>query len=145
MVVSHVTEAPIPTQISDGGDDYDHEGHHDENCPDIQLPGDSDGTCVLDDHCSKVTCTSPPDSTGSFSHMVLAVQAYGCGHQPVKAKVSLESSSVKWSHTFKDGEKTAMPDSLKPPDVPADVKIFLEVELKKNGGKVHFKVQKSCI
>ena len=139
MVESHATELPIPTMA--GGDDYEHKGSHDENCPDIQLPDGSDGTCVLDDHCSKVTCTSPPDSTGPFNHMVLTVQAYGCGHQPMKAEVSLKSSSAKWSHTFKDGERAEMPHSMKPPDVPVDVKIFLEVELKKNGGKVHFKVQ----
>ncbi|XP_020614797.1 uncharacterized protein LOC110052948 isoform X1 [Orbicella faveolata] len=128
----HVTVFPTP--MISGGDE--------EDCPDIQLPDGSDGTCYLDNHCSKVTCLSPPDSTGPFSHMVLTVQAYGCHHQPVKAKVSLESSSVKWSHTFKDGEKATMPDNMKPPDVPADMKIFLEMELKKNGGKVHFKVQK---
>lgn len=103
-------------------------------------PMNDNGTCVFSDHCSKVVCTSPPDvDTGPISHM--AVQALVC-NQSVKANVSLESSSVKWSHTFKDGEKATMPDNMKPPDVPADMKIFLEMELKKNGGKVHFKVQK---
>lgn len=117
-------------------------GGDDEDCPDIQLPDGSDGTCYLDNHCSKVTCIAPPDNTGPFSHEELTVQAYGCHHQPVKAKVSFESSSMKWSHTFEDGEKAAMPDGMKPPDVPVDMKILLEVELKKNGSKVHFKVQK---
>lgn len=131
MVEGHVTVSPT-TMIS-GGDE--------EDCPDIQLPDGSDGTCILDEQCSKVICTSPPDSTGPFSHMELTVQAYGCCHQPVKAKVSLDSSSVKWSHTFKDGEKVALPNARKPPEA-ADEDIFLEVELTKNGGDVHFKVQK---
>ena len=116
-------------------------GGDEEDCPDIQLPDGGDGTCHLDNHCSKVTCIAPPDSTGPFSHVVWTIQAYGCRRQPVKVKVSLESSSMKWSHTFQDGEKATMPDSMKPPDVPVDMKILLEVELKKNGGKVHFKVQ----
>ena len=132
MVESHVTVFPTP--MIAGGDE--------ENCSDIQSPDNSGGTCVFDDHCSKVICTSPPDSTGPFSHMNLTVQAYGCHHQPMKAKVGFKSSSVNWLHTFKDGEKVALPDAMKPPDVPADMKIFLEVELKKNADKVHFKVQK---
>lgn len=137
-----MTEASSPTKHSStNGVDYHKEDHHEENCPDIELPDDSDDTCVLGDHCSKVTCASPPDSTGPFSHMVLTVQAYGC-RQPVKATVTMESSqstSVKWSHKFKDGEKAALP--MKPPEAADDIKIFLKVELKKNGGKVHFKVQ----
>ena len=132
MVESHVTVFPTP--MVSGGDGGD--------CPDIHLPDGSDGTCVLDDHCSKVICTSPPDSVGPFSHMDLTVQAFACRHQPVEAKVSLDSSSVKWSHTFKDGEKVPLPNAMIPPDASADLKIFLEAELTNYGGNVHFKVQK---
>ena len=120
--------------MTSGGDEGD--------CPDIQLPDGSGGTCVLDEQCSKVICTSPPDSTGPFGHMDLTVQAYRCRHQPVKAKVSLDSSSVKWSNTFKDGEKVALPNAMKPPEAPAGLKIFLEAELTRTGSNVHFKVQK---
>lgn len=104
-------------------------------------PMNDNGTCVFSDHCSKVVCTSPPDvDTGPISHM--AVQALVC-NQSVKANVSLESSSVKWSHTFKDGEKVALPDAMKPSDAPASMKQFLIVELEKHGPyntDVHFKV-----
>lgn len=124
----------FPTPMISGGDGAD--------CPDIQLPDNSGGTCVLDYQCSKVICMSPPDSTGPFSHMDLTVQAYGCPHQPVEAKVSLDSSSERWSHTFKDGEKVVLPNAMKPPEAPAELKVFLEAELTKNGSKVHFKVQK---
>lgn len=71
--------------------------------------------------------------------MVLTVQAYGC-RQPVKAIVTLESpqlTPVKFSHTFKDDKKVALPN---PPGAPVNMTQFLMVELKKNGDKVHFKV-----
>ncbi|KAL9978961.1 hypothetical protein ACROYT_G016546 [Oculina patagonica] len=114
--------------------------HHQENCPDIQLPAGSNGTCVLSDNCSKVTCTAPPDSTGPFGHMVLAVQAHGC-RQPLTATVTLQSyrNSMKWSHTFEDGEKAVLP--MPTPAGPPDVKVFLQAELEKNGDKIHFKLE----
>ena len=125
---------------------HNHEGDHQDICPVIRLPDDDNGTCILSDHCSKVTCTSPPDSTGPFGHMVLTVQTYGC-RQPLQATVNLESytdkesvtSGMKWSHTFEDGEKAELPIAL--PDAPANMKVFLKAELKKNGGNIHFKVQ----
>ncbi|KAL9965762.1 hypothetical protein ACROYT_G029606 [Oculina patagonica] len=123
---------------------HSHHGEHQDNCPDIQLPDGSEGTCEHSDHCSKVICTAPPDSIGPFGHQVLTVQVYGC-HQPVKATVHTESSiagdssnsGTEWSHTFKDGEKAALPTL---PGAPANVKVFLKVELKKNGGFVHLKL-----
>ena len=112
-----------------------------ENCPNLLSLVNDNGTCVFSDHCSKVECTSPPDiNTGQIKHM--AVQALVC-NQSVKANVSLESSSVKWSHTFKDGEKVALPDALKPSDAPSSVKQFLKVELARDDPYtpyVHFKV-----
>ena len=94
----------------------------------VSLVNDN-GTCVFSDHCSKVVCTSPPDiNTGQIRHM--AVQALVC-NQSVKANVSLESSSLKWSHTFKDGEKVALPEGLKPSDAPPNLKQLLKVELVK--------------
>ena len=109
-----------------------------EYCPNMHSLTNDNGTCVFSDHCSKVACTSPPDDdSGPISHM--SVQALIC-NQSVKANVSLESSSVKWSHTFKDGEKVALPDAMKPSDVQDYVKQFLIVELTKNGPYVHFKV-----
>lgn len=71
--------------------------------------------------------------------MILAVQANGC-RQPLTATVNLDSSqlSLKWSHTFKDGEKAELPMNTSA-GLP-DVKVFLQAELEKNGGKVHFKV-----
>ena len=113
--------------------------HKQENCPGIQLPDGSNGTCVFSDQCSKVTCTAPPDSTGPFGHMVLAVQANKC-RQPLTATVTLDSSqlSLKWSHTFEDGEKAALP--IPTPAGPADMKVFLKAELENKDGKVHFKV-----
>ena len=112
-----------------------------ENCPNMLSLANDNGTCVFSDHCSKVVCTSPPDiNTGQIRHM--AVQALVC-NQSVKANVSLESSSLKWSHTFKDGEKVALPEGLKPSDAPPSLKQFLKVELVKQDPftpYVHFKV-----
>lgn len=64
----------------------------------------------------------------------------------MKAEVHLQSevqsgdtqSGMAWSHTFKDGEKAELP--MAPPEAPPGMKIFLKVELKKNGGNTHFKV-----
>lgn len=114
-----------------------------ENCPNMLSIVSDNGTCVFSDGCSKVVCTSPPDvDTGPIS--LMAVQALLC-NQSVKANVSLESSSVKWSHTFKDGEKVVLPDAMKPSDAPASMKQFLRVELRKHDPYnpymyVHFKV-----
>ena len=111
-----------------------------ENCPNMLTIMNDNGTCVFSDGCSKVECTSPPDDTGPISHM--AVQALLC-NQSVKANVSLESSSVKWLHTFKDGEKVALPDAMKPSDAPGSLKQFLIVELEKRSpynSYAHFKV-----
>lgn len=110
-----------------------------DKCPDFQLPDGNVGTCALSDDCNKVTCTVPPESDlpNLFGFDVLTVQAYGC-RQSVKATVNFESSQgvTKWSHTFEDGEKAALPATPAP-----NLKILLKVELKKNGSKVHFKVQ----
>ena len=108
-----------------------------EYCPNMLPLVNDNGTCVFSDYCSKVVCTAPPDNTGPFSHM--AVQALAC-NQSVKANVSLESPSVKWSHTFKDGEKVALPDAMKPDDAPSSMKQFLIVQLRKNGPYFHFTV-----
>ena len=108
------------------------------DCADIQPPDWSNGTCVFSDReCSKVTCTSPPDSTGPFGHMVMTVQAYGC-HQPLRATVTVETfrTPMKWSHTFEDSEEAPLPIHAGP----VNVKLSLQVELKKAGGKIHFKV-----
>ena len=109
------------------------------DCAGIQPPDGSNGTCVFGDQCSKVTCTSPPDSTGPFGHMVMTVQAYGC-HQPLRTTVTMETfrTPMKWSHTFKDGEQSPLPIPV--PAGPVNVTVFLLVELKKAGGKIHFKV-----
>ena len=114
---------------------------HPDIHPDIQLPDGSESTCVLSEHCSKVTCTSPEGDTSPFGHMVLTVQVNGC-QKPLKATVSLESSGETWSHVFEDGGKAAMPT---PPGIPNNRKPFMMVNLKENGGKVHFKVGKTFI
>ena len=108
------------------------------DCADIEQPDGSNGTCVFSDQCSKVTCTSPPDSTGPFGHMIMTVQAYGC--QPLIATVTMETfqTPMKWSHTFEDGEQAPLPIQVSAG--PVNVKLFLKVELKKVGGKIHFKV-----
>lgn len=108
-----------------------------EYCPNIRSIMNDNGTCVASDHCSKFICTAPPDNTGPFSRM--SVQALVC-NQSVKANVSLESPSVKWSHIFEDGEKVALPDAMKPDDAPPNVKQFLIVVLMKNDPYIHFKV-----
>jgi len=109
-----------------------------EYCADIQPPDGNNGTCVFSDQCSKVTCTSPPDSTGPFGHMVITVQVYGC--QPLTATVTMETyqSSMKWSHTFEDGEQAPLP--MQVPAGTVNVTLFLQAELKKVGGKMHYKV-----
>ena len=112
-----------------------------ENCPDVVSVVNDNDTCVFTEHCSKAVCTSPLDlTTGQITHMT--VQALVC-NQSVKANVSLESSSVKWSHTFKDGEKVALPDALKPSGAPPGLKQSLKVELVKHDPYslyVYFKV-----
>ena len=112
-----------------------------ENCPDVVSVVNDNSTCVFSEHCSKAVCTSPPDlNTGQIRHMV--VQALLC-NQSVKANVTLESSSVKWSHTFKDGEKVALPDAFTPPDAHSGVNQSLKVELVKHdpySPYVYFKV-----
>ena len=112
-----------------------------ENCPDVVSVVNDNDTCVFTEHCSKAVCTAPPDlNTGQIRHMT--VQALVC-NQLVKANVTLGSSSVKWSHTFKDGEKVALPDSLKPSDALPGLKQSLKVELVKHDPYtpyVYFKV-----
>ena len=109
-----------------------------EYCADIEHPDGGNGTCVFSDQCSKVTCTSPPDSTGPFGHMVTTIQAYGC--QPLIATVTMETfqTPTKWSHTFKNGERAPLPFQV--PAGPLNVTLFLKVELQKAGGKMYFKV-----
>ena len=46
----------------------------------------------------------------------------------------------KWSHTFEDGDKAALPMAPGASGVPAQMKVFLKVELKKNYDEVNFKV-----
>ncbi|KAL9978962.1 hypothetical protein ACROYT_G016548 [Oculina patagonica] len=114
----------------------DQGGNQQEKCP-VELPDDSNGTCVFSDHCTKVTCTAPPNSP--YGHMVLAVQAYGC-REPLRATVSMETvyqTPMKWSHAFEDGEKAALPI---PTPGGADIKVFMKAELEKNDDKVHFKL-----
>jgi len=110
-----------------------------EYCADIEHPdGSNGGTCVFSEQCSKVTCTSPPDSTGPFGHMFITVQAYGC--QPLIATVIMQTYQppMKWSHTFEDGEQTPLP--MQVPAGPVNVTLVLQVELKKYGGKINFKL-----
>jgi len=70
--------------------------------------------------------------------MVITVQAYGC--QPLIATVTMQTYQppMKWSHTFEDGEQTPLP--MQVPAGPVNVTLVLQVELKKYGGKINFKV-----
>ena len=76
--------------------------------------------------------------TGPFGHMVMTIQAYGC--QPLIATVTMETfqTPMKWSHTFKNGERAPLPFQV--PAGPRNVTLFLKVELQKAGGKMYFKV-----
>ncbi|XP_078374222.1 uncharacterized protein LOC144657747 [Oculina patagonica] len=108
-----------------------------DNCPGIRLPDAGNGTCVLSDHCNKVTCTAPPDS-GPFGK--ITVQVNGC-RLPLKVTVDIEPSegSMKWSQTYDDGEEYP----LSMPGIPDSMRVFMKVviELKKNGNSlVHFKI-----
>jgi len=70
--------------------------------------------------------------------MIITVQAHGC--QNLIATVTMETyqSPMKWSHTFEDGERAPLP--MQVPAGTVNVTLFLQVELKKVGGKIHYKV-----
>lgn len=109
---------------------------HQGNCPDIQLPNNSSGTCVLSEKCSKVTCTSPEGDDSPAGPMVLTVQVKKCLNK-LKASVSMESLGQRWSNVFEDGDKAKLPT---PPGGLPGPTPYLKVNLKENGGKVHFKL-----
>ena len=119
------------------------EENHDESCPGIQLPKESNGTCALSEKCSKVTCTSPEDETKPFGKAVLTVKVEECQGK-LKAIVSIRSPGQLWSHEFEDGDKAVMPT---PPGMQGSPELNMMVSLTENGDKVHFKVymlQMSC-
>ena len=119
------------------------EENHDESCPGIHLPKESNGTCALSEKCSKVTCTLPEDETKPFGKAVLTVKVEECQGK-LKAIVSIRSPGQMWSHEFEDGDKAVMPT---PPGMQGSPELNMMVSLTENGDKVHFKVymlQMSC-
>lgn len=76
--------------------------------------------------------------------MVMTVQAYGC-RQPLRVTVSMDTYQppMKWSHTFADGEQAPLP--LQVPAGYVNVTLSLQVELKKAGGKINYKVLSETI
>ena len=129
-------EAPTRRHATPTEELVDKKSYDQQQCPAVHFV---DGTsCPVSNHCSKITCTSRKNSEYG-GQMVLTVQMNGCS-EPLTATVTMESSPLKWSHTFEDGEKVGFPV---PSGVASKVNIFFNAELKEKNGRIKFKVKRT--
>ena len=104
-------------------------------CPPVCLTG---GTlCPVTNHCSKITCTAPPEDKGPGMKK-LTIELNGC-RDVQTATVTIQSSKpvATWSHTFKNGDRAVAPMSS---GVGVKVRPYLKVELVKAKASIMFKV-----
>ena len=104
-------------------------------CPPVCLTG---GTlCPVTNHCSKITCTAPPQDKGPGMKK-LTIQLNGC-RDVQTATVTIQSFKpvATWSHTFKNGDRAVAPI---PSGVGFKVQPYLKVELVKAKASIMFKV-----
>ena len=115
-----------------------------EQCPQPNfapsVPGEKH--CTLSHHCSKVNCSL----SGDGHKLTLTLKINKC-QEPLTATVTLKDpeSSLDWSHTFKDGEKAAIPTNTSSftGGLPvSDASLFIKVGLKRiNGSNIHYTVR----
>ncbi|RMX60918.1 hypothetical protein pdam_00003434 [Pocillopora damicornis] len=108
-----------------------------EKCPDINLPRGLGGPCKVSDFCSNITCEVKVGEKSA----TLIFKINQCD-DPITATVTvkIQGYAVDWSHTFKDGEKIKLPVG-KESGVMAQGSVSLLVVLKREGKKLHFKLQ----
>ena len=104
-------------------------------CPPACLTG---GTlCPVTNHCSKITCTAPPQDKGPGMKK-LTIQINGCRDvQTATVTIQYSKPVPTWSHTFKNGDRAVAPMSS---GVGVKVRPYLKVELVKAKASIMFKV-----
>lgn len=124
-------------------EDYgnDESGDGGNKCPIIDLPPGLGGRCDVSDLCSKITC----DVKVQGRHATIVFKVNRC-KDPLTATVTFKSPGfvVDWSHTFKDGEVIKLPEDhtiTEGLNSLAKVSVSLKVGLKRNGEKLHFKLE----
>lgn len=122
--------------------DDDNDGiNNAEKCPDINLPRGLGGPCKVSDFCSNITC----EVTVWEKSATLTFKINQCD-DPITATVTvkIQRYAVDWSHSFQDGERIKLPtDHLlgKGSSTMAQGSVSLSVLLKREGKKLHFKLQ----
>ena len=146
FAVNNIADAVEVVHKEDHSESHEEHRNVTKSCqPDKTKPNVKEGTCppvCLDDgtlcpvtnHCSKITCTAPPQDKGPG--MKMTIQLNGC-RDVQTATVTIQSSKpvTTWSHTFKHGDRAVAP-------MPSGVGVqpYLKVELVKAKASIMFKV-----
>ncbi|KAL9965763.1 hypothetical protein ACROYT_G029607 [Oculina patagonica] len=121
--------------------EYDEDEDGEEKCPEINLPSGLVGRCEVSDFCSNITC-----QVKAMNKRAIIIFKINRCEDPITATVTirLHGYAADWSHTFKDGEVIELPtDSQSDGGFGgmAQVSVSLKVGLKKEGKKLHFKLE----
>lgn len=106
-------------------------------CPSVCLAG---GTlCPVTNHCSKITCTAPPEDKAPGMKK-LTIQLNGCRDvQTATVTIEYAKPVPTWSHLFKNGDRAVL---IAPVSSGVGIKVrpYLKVELVKAKASIMLKV-----
>lgn len=150
FAVNNVADAVKVVHGEDHSERHEEHGNNKKSCQrDKKMPTFKEGTCPpvcllggtlcpVTNHCSKITCTAPPQDNGPGTQK-LTIQLNGC-QDVLTATVTTEYSKpvLTWSHIFKNGDRAVAPTSSS--GVGLKIRPYLKVELVKAKASIMFKV-----